>query len=123
MLEGWGLPRQHWEGAKENMRLRLGIPGASLFCGSINGQNIGGAILYVRDSDAYLADAATVPSGRNMGCQLALMQARITKAKSLGCQRLFGCAPFGSSSFRNMQRAGLRLVSSDITWHYRFPQE
>ena len=122
MLEGWGMPRQHWEGAKENMRLRLGIPGVSFFWASVNGERSGGSILYVHGAGGYLADAATVPARRRQGCQQALILARATEARTQGCERLFGCARFGDSSFRNMQRAGLRLVSSDQTWHFRFAE-
>jgi hypothetical protein len=120
MLEGWGIPRQHWEGAKANMRLRLEIPGVSLFWGSMNGERLGGSILYARAGSGYLADAATVPTQRRMGCQRALIVARAAEAHARGCRELFGCARFGDSSFRNMQRVGLRLVSSDQTWHFRF---
>lgn len=120
MLEGWGIPRQRWEGAKENMRLRLEIPGVSLFWGSMNGERLGGSILYVRGSSGYLADAATVPAERRKGCQRALILARAVEAHAQGLRELFGCARFGDSSFRNMQRAGLRLLSSDQTWHFRF---
>ncbi len=120
MMEGWDIPREHWNEAIMNMRQRFTIPGVSLFLGGTNEYNMGGGMLYVNEDTAYLADAATVPSSRRIGCQMAVMAARIAKAKESRCKYLFGCAYFRTASFRNMQRAGLMLASCDMTWYYQF---
>ena len=118
MLSGWGMPPEHQQGARDNMRLRLGIPGIHLFLGRLDGEAVGGAVLYQKDEIGYFADAATPLARRGQGCQLKLMEARIHYARELGCKVIVGGAAFGNPSFRNMQRIGLKIAFTDVAWHY-----
>jgi len=118
LLMGWGFPKEHQEGMKLNMRLRMGIPGMHLFLGRLDGHAIGGAMLYQKDVIAYFAEAATSPPHRGQGCQLKLMEARIQFARELDCKLIVGGAHFGNSSFRNMQRIGLKIAFTDMAWHF-----
>lgn len=120
MLESWDTPSSGWEIVKDNMRLRLQVPGMSLFWGSVDGEKIGGCVLYVRGSVGYLAETATASTHRCKGCQRALILARAAQAQVMGCRELYGSSRFGDTSFRNMQRAGMHLASSEQTWHFRF---
>jgi hypothetical protein len=118
LLAGWGFPQEHLEAAKDNMRLRLTIPGIYLFMARLEGRPIGGAVLYRSKETAYLAEAAVRVEDRNRGGQLKLMEARLQFARELGCKLVVGGADFGNSSFRNMQRIGLKIAFTDITWHH-----
>lgn len=77
---------------------------------------IGVAVLFVYGDICYLADAATDPEHRNRGAQSALIAARIARAKELGAQVVLGQAEFGSSSQRNMERAGLPVCYTRAVW-------
>jgi hypothetical protein len=57
-----------------------------------------------------------VPRLRGKGCHLALVQHRLKVAHTLGCEWIQAGASFGSASFRNRQRAGLRLAYIESGW-------
>ena len=118
VLAGWGLPPEHREQARENMRLRFGIPSMHFFLGRLDGKTLGGAVFYQKGDIGYLADAATPLAHRGLGCQRKLLEARINFAREQGCRLIVGGAYFGSPSFRNMQRIGLKIAFTDMAWHY-----
>jgi hypothetical protein len=68
------------------------------------------AALTVADGIGYLANAATLAAFRHRGCQGALIAARVADAADGGCDLVTSGAKFGSSSQRNLQRAGFRLA-------------
>ena len=82
----------------------------------IDGRPAGAATLYVHDRVGYLADAATDPSFRRRGIQVALLRRRIHDARGFGADLVFsGAEPF-SSSHRNMERVGMRLQFTRAKW-------
>jgi GNAT superfamily N-acetyltransferase len=74
------------------------------------------AVLFMYEDVCYLADAATAPEHRNRGAQAALIAARIARASEVGAQVVLGQADFGSSSQRNMERAGLPVCYTRAVW-------
>jgi hypothetical protein len=74
------------------------------------------AVLFVHGEVCYLADAATVPEHRNRGAQAALIAARVARARALDAHVVLGQADFGSSSQRNMERAGLPVCYTRSVW-------
>jgi hypothetical protein len=74
------------------------------------------AVLFVDREVCYLADAATLPEHRNRGAQAALIAARIARAKELDALLVLGQAEFGSSSQRNLERAGLPVCYTRALW-------
>lgn len=70
----------------------------------------------VRDGVAGLGGGSVVPSLRNKGCHMALVNHRLYLAHQLNCNMVIGCAFYGSASFRNQQRAGLRLAYIESGW-------
>jgi len=86
------------------------------FLARIKGEPAGVASLKMRDNIASLMEGAVVPSQRGKGCHLALLRHRLHVAYSLGATLILGGANFGSGSFRNQLRVGLRLAYIESTW-------
>jgi ribosomal protein S18 acetylase RimI-like enzyme len=111
-VAGWGIPEQHHTQFKSNVRPWLEQPGWSLYLARVNGRPAAAATLYVHDGVGYLADSATDPSFRRRGLQVALLRRRIHDAGLAGADLVFSGAEPLSSSHRNMERVGLRLLCS-----------
>lgn len=113
---GWAEPWRR--DAEAGLRKRVEESG---FCGClarVNGEpsaaGQGGAV--GDDHVAFLGEAATIPRFRNRGCHLALLRHRMHLAHTLGAELVMGAADFGSPSFRNQHRAGLRMAYMETTW-------
>jgi ribosomal protein S18 acetylase RimI-like enzyme len=115
-LAGWGIPIARREGAKINMRGWLGRPDWVLLLASIDGTPAAAAKLYVHDRIGYFADAATHPDFRGRGLQGALLHHRRRLAKASGAELVYSGAEFGSSSHRNMERLGMRVLHTRALW-------
>jgi ribosomal protein S18 acetylase RimI-like enzyme len=81
-----------------------------LYVATVGGVRAAAAVLTVADGIGYLANAATLPAFRRRGCQRALISARVADAADAGCHLVTSGAEFGSSSHRNLERAGFRLA-------------
>lgn len=88
----------------------LDTDGVSAFIARIDGQPVGSASVFVRDSAAVLGGAATLPGWRRRGVHAALISARLERARSAGCDLAVVTADPGSTSGRNSERAGFQLV-------------
>jgi ribosomal protein S18 acetylase RimI-like enzyme len=115
-LAGWGIPDDHRQGAKTNMRGWRGRPDWQLLLASIDGTPAAAAKLYIHDRIGYFADAATHPDFRGRGLQTALLHHRRHLAKTNGAELVYGGAEFGSSSHRNMERLGMRVLHTRALW-------
>jgi len=115
-VAGWGVANEHHAQFKANVRPWLDQAGWSLYLARINGQPAAAATLYVYDRVGYLADAATDPSFRGRGLQLALIRRRIRDAHAAGVDFVFSGAHFLASSHRNMERAGMRVQFLRAKW-------
>ncbi len=115
-LAGWGFPLAIREGAKANMRGWLGLPGWHLYLAESDGKPAATAILYLHQGVAYLADACVHPDYRDLGLHSALLVHRQNEADRLGAELLCSQADFASTSYRNMERAGLRLLHTQSEW-------
>ena len=73
-------------------------------------------ILYVRDKVGYCADAATHPGFRGRGLQSALLRRRIAGASAAGADFVCSGAAHLSTSHRNMERAGMRVLFVRSLW-------
>ncbi|HLL89319.1 MAG TPA: GNAT family N-acetyltransferase [Tepidisphaeraceae bacterium] len=89
------------------------------FLARYGGEPAGAATLTVRDSVAGLGGGAVLSAFRARGCHLALVRHRVAIAAELGCELIVGGADYGSSSFRNQYRVGLRLAYVEATWRKR----
>ena len=65
---------------------------------------------------ALLAGAATIPAWRGRGAQAALLRARLHHAARVGCDMAMMVTEPGSTSQRNAERQGFRVVYNRIKW-------
>lgn len=110
LLEGWGIPPEHHEPAKANMRGWLGVPDWRLYLARVDGKPAAAAKLFIKDGVGLFPDAATRPEFRGRGLQTALLRHRAAVAVKSGAELLYSQAAFGSVSHRNMERIGLRVL-------------
>ena len=116
LLTGWGIPHEHHEGAKGNMRGWLDVPGWQLYLARIDGKPAAAAKLFLHDGVGYFADAATRPEFRGRGLQAALLRHRAAAAAQAGAELTYSQAASGSTSQHNMERVGLRVLSTRAIW-------
>jgi len=116
LLTGWGIPPEHHEGAKANMRGWLDVPDWRLYLARIDGRAAAAAKLFFHSRVGYFADAATRPEFRGKGLQTALLRHRAAVAAQVGAELIYSQAAFGSASHRNMERIGLRVLCTRGVW-------
>lgn len=100
----------------EMARVNAASDGVALFLAELDGEPIATAALSMVGGIAHLAGASTIPSARNRGAQLALLDERLRHAAANGCDiALMGALP-GSGSQRNAERHGFRIAYTRIKW-------
>jgi GNAT superfamily N-acetyltransferase len=72
--------------------------------------------LYVRDGVGYLADASCDPKFRGRGLHAALLARRIADARQAGAGLVCSGAAYLSTSHRNMERTGMRILFNRAIW-------
>ncbi|MGX9965621.1 hypothetical protein ACVFYP_20010 [Roseomonas sp. F4] len=110
-LAAWGFPAAHRDGFRANVRGWLGEPGWSLYLAQQDGTPAAVGTLYLRDGIGYCADAATMPEQRDRGLHMRLLARRRADAFAAGAGLVCGGADYLSGSHRNMERAGMRLLT------------
>ena len=85
-------------------------PRFPMFFGSIDGRAVALASTFFDDGVAFLGNAYTEPDYRGRGCQLALLEHRLHDAARSSCDVALTDARFGTTSHRNIERAGLRMA-------------
>ena len=113
---GWGIPEAFRDQFKQNVRPWLGEPGWSLYLARVDGRPAAAAILFVHDGVGYFADSATDPAFRGRGLHAALLRRRLADASAAGVDFVCSGADFLSTSHRNMERAGMRLLFLRSIW-------
>ena len=109
-VAGWGIPDAIGEQFKANVRPWLGEPGWSLYLARVAGRPAATGILFIHEDVAYLADAAT------RGLHLALLAHRLQDARASGADFVCSGANFLSTSHRNMERVGMRVLFLRAAW-------
>ena len=102
--------------AKANVEARHPLPGWRLYVAVIDGAPAAFAALFLSGGVGSLGGAATAPRFRGRGCQSALIRHRIADAAAEGCDLIAAQGAPGSSSQRNMERAGLRVAYTKAVW-------
>lgn len=115
MADGFEMPPE-WRGAAMDETRRRFPRDEQRFLARVAGEPAAVATLRVREGVASLGGGATVPAHRRKGCHLALVRHRLDVAYLLGCTLVIGGANYGSGSFRNQLRAGLRLAYIESGW-------
>ena len=91
-------------------------PGWSCYLASVDGEALGAGALAVDDGVGYLASAVTLPAGRRRGCQQALIRHRLRDASAAGCELAVTLATPGTTSHRNLERAGFGVAYTKVFW-------
>lgn len=113
---GWSEHVEFGDVMLEFSRLSAAREGALLFLAELNGQAIATGGMFIHEGVALLAGASTIPSARNQGAQLAILESRLRYAAEEGCDiAMMGAAP-GSTSQRNAERQGFRIAYTRIKW-------
>jgi Acetyltransferase (GNAT) family. len=88
------------------------------FLAEVDGQIAGGGVLTMHEGVASLGGASTLPAFRNRGAQTALLRARLAFAAQHGCEVAMVTTLPGSTSQRNVERQGFRVVytRSKLQW-------
>jgi Acetyltransferase (GNAT) domain len=115
-VAGWSLPEKEHERFKANVRPWLHQPGWSLYLARVDGRPAATATLYIEGKTAYCADATTDPVFRRRGLHSALLHRRIMDATASGADLVTSGAEFLSTSHRNMERIGMRLMFMRAIW-------
>jgi len=115
LADGFEWPPAWREPAMEGAR-RTSATDGQRFLARYRGEPAAVATLRTRDGVGSLGGGATIPQLRGRGCHRALVRHRLDVAYMLGCTLVIGSADFGSGSFRNQQRAGLRLAYVESGW-------
>jgi ribosomal protein S18 acetylase RimI-like enzyme len=119
ILRGHGVP----DGARVRDRASVArwgeIEGWRLYLARVQGEPAGAAMLSIDDDLGYLANASTLPDFRRRGVQTALIAARIADSEAARCDAVSSQAEFGSTSQRNLERAGLRVAYTKAVWRFR----
>jgi GNAT superfamily N-acetyltransferase len=87
------------------------------FIAEIADKPIAGGALTIGGDVALLAGAATIPSARRQGAQLALLEERLRYAATQGCTVAMMVSLPGSGSQRNAERHGFRIAYTRTKWH------
>lgn len=95
---------------------RLSAACATCFIAERDGTPIATAALFMHEGTALLAGASTIPAGRRLGAQNALLDARLQTAAANGCNLAMMVAAPGSASQRNAERQGFRIAYTRTKW-------
>ena len=115
-VTGWKIDPSFAPTLKEYIGGWSKLPNWRLYITSLGEQPIGCAVLYTKNSVAYLADATTPEEFRGRGAQTALLLARFKEAKTLGATLMFSRADFGSISQKNMEKQDLHVSYTRAFW-------
>lgn len=117
---GIGQPTRVQQFRAESIRARFGRPGWRFYVARAEGVPAAGAALHIEGDVATLAGGATLEAFRGRGCQSFLLQHRLHDAADAGCLLSVGRCRSGSTSQRNMERAGLRPAFTKTVWMHRW---
>jgi ribosomal protein S18 acetylase RimI-like enzyme len=106
-VAGYELREEIRDEAARDLRGWRDAPSPTFYVGRVDGEPAAVATLAVVDGVGYLADAATLPAGRALGLQSALVRRRCADAARAGCDVVCSQATFVGTSHRNLQRNGL----------------
>ncbi|MFD1738244.1 GNAT family N-acetyltransferase [Bacillus salitolerans] len=97
-------------------------PEWSFYIGYVNEIPAGFSMLYIgANGIACLGMAGTLPAFRGHGLQLAMLKRRLMDAKERLSHIIVAQCEFGTPSFRNLQRVGLKVAYTKSVWYSPLP--
>jgi GNAT superfamily N-acetyltransferase len=113
-IEGFVAPLDPTLAHLHLARLMAARTDMTLLLALVDGFVAGSAALRVREGDGWLIADSTLPEFRCRGVQQALQRHRLALAADAGCTVAFTEARPGSSSQRNMERLGFRVLYTRV---------
>lgn len=113
---GFGLPANGAAPIAANNRVLFGREGWRFFLGFAGEVPAAVGVMRVQGDIASFTLAATLPEYRCRGLHAGLLRKRIETAACCGSRFVAAQASFGSASYRNMERAGLKLAYIRAIW-------
>jgi hypothetical protein len=114
---GWGSESAELGSFLESLgAVMVQASGVACFLAELDREPIAAAAMHVSNGTALLAGAATIPSARRRGAQLALLDARLAFASARGIELAMVVTQPGSASQRNAERQGFRPVYTRAKW-------
>lgn len=92
-----------------------------LFLAELDGKAVGSSSLHVHAKTGWLRGAVVAPEARGHGIQRAMIAARVSKARELGCDLVGSMAEPNGPSAANLTRMGLRDVGTRRLYPYTPP--
>ncbi|WP_437812850.1 GNAT family N-acetyltransferase [Sorangium sp. So ce1078] len=111
-LAAFATPGEPPSGVADIFEAGFHDPGAAHFFASIDGAVAGVGAVHVHERVALLFAGGTLEAHRGRGVQRAVIDARVAYARGEGCDLAYSVAEAGSTSQRNLERAGLVAVYS-----------
>ncbi len=81
-----------------------------------DGKPTGWATMYVSEHAAFFANMYTIPEYRRQGVHASLLATRLNDVIDLGLQFAFTDVVPASSSHRNCERCGFRILTNNVIW-------
>ena len=98
------------------------LPGGARYIAEVGGKPVGMASFPIVDGVGYFGTGGVLPEFRRRGLQTALIRRRLADAPRLGCDLALGGGSPGTTTYRNFERAGLRLIPAGMHWSERHEQ-
>lgn len=98
----------------EVMKVFALSPGVECYLARVDGEIAGGATLAIHDGVAGLFGASTLPGFRKRGVQTALLETRLARPISAGCDLAVCLARPGSTSQRNIVRQNFSVLYTRV---------
>ncbi len=92
------------------------LPGCRRYIAEVENVPVAFASFPIIDGVGFFGTAGVLPAWRGGGIQRALIDRRIADAPSFGCDLVIGGGSLFSTTHRNFERAGLRLVPVGSVW-------
>ncbi len=113
---GTGLGDDGIDSVRRNNEVLMGREGWRFFAAETDEGPGAAGVMFVKNGTASLTFAATLPAYRERGLHTALIRKRIAVAAATGCELVVGQAAYASQSYRNMEKAGMKLGYTRATW-------
>ena len=92
------------------------LPGCRRYIAEVENVPVAMASFPLMDSVGFFGTAGVLPAWRGRGIQTALLARRIADAPAFGCDLIIGGGSLFSTTHRNFERAGMRLVPLGSGW-------
>jgi GNAT superfamily N-acetyltransferase len=106
LTRAFDLPGEYRRALDDAGRIAFASPDVSIYAGLAGDRLVAAGAMRIAEGVAGLFGAATLPEFRGRGLQRALLEIRLREAAQEGCELASVSSAVGSTSERNIERAG-----------------